>query len=93
MKIRLADFLIKEFNPDNNMELDIEWIIGYSNRENMRKLNYHEIKEVSDNYGLIEVPDSVWRMVSREINNEDFDQIEKAINLLYISLYVLGGRN
>lgn len=93
MIVHLADFLIEFFNPNKNIERDLEWIIGYSSRENMRKLDYSTLNLTTDNCSNIEIPLSVYSLVSREISSDDIRDIEKAINLFYISLYILGGRN
>lgn len=91
MKIQLPEFLYVYFHQCKNIVNDMEWITVYSDRENMRNNILNSINISCDKMVEIEVPQHVVKLVTEEFNSDNKEDVEKALNILYLCLYVLGG--
>ena len=91
MKIKITRFLYEAFDKCKFIENDLDWITGHSNRENMKNINYDNINYLNNDLVEIEISESILNLISKEIGSVKLSDIEKSINILYLSLYVLGG--
>lgn len=92
MEIKTPKFLFDNFNEYENIEYELEWILSYCNK---RIFSDNFYKSVNFSGQLIEYDVSVTtiEVLRKLVRNFDLVNIEDIINVLYMTLYIVGGTN
>lgn len=92
MKVKISEFLFNRFNQLENIGYELQWILGYCDRKIFKDEFYKDLR-FATNLVELEISKELVKEISLIIKSSDDSDIEKAINILYMTLYVLGGTN
>lgn len=97
MKIRTPKFLFDKYDRYENIEYELEWMLGYCDKKIFADDFYQSIGFKTE-FVECDISDraiKVLEKIIKKINFDDIhsDDIESIINILYLTLYVLGGTN
>lgn len=92
IEILTPKFLFERFQSYKNIDYEIEWILGYYDR-NIFKEDFYKSIKFSEDYVYYDVSDSTIEILQNSLKEIKLDDIGDIINILYTMLYMVGGTN
>ena len=88
MKVLISEHIINLYQSNNlDIEVSLDWILGYIREENMNQLNWEKIVLNADRYVEIVIDEAT----IKKIKFKEHKDLCKKINLLLLNAFLLGG--